>query len=346
MRASFAVIGVALGLLCATGAGCTALAGIDELVDVPCAQEVCVDDSGADSIAAEVDAAPDSTVEETSDDSGIAEETSGDATIDSSDDTTVDTGADTGAADVGTDAGPTDTGGFDAGPCTSAVSPLATITSGGKTYGIEVTEVTTAQYAAFLAASVSTLGQPGYCLWNSSYTPSGWSAPTASTCHLPVVNVDWCDAYAYCAWAGRRLCGKIDNTSVSIGEGNDASKSQWYRVCTNGGTTTVSYGSTATNGTCVDTAYDGTPGYAAGSDVARAVGSASACHGIASPYSDVLDMTGNVREWEDSCSGKTSAFDDCRTRGGSFQTDAPCSGSATSNRSTTAGDLGFRCCTP
>ena len=21
--------------------------------------------------------------------------------------------------------------------------------------------------------------------------------------------VDWCDAYAYCEWAGKRLCGKI-----------------------------------------------------------------------------------------------------------------------------------------
>ena len=55
-------------------------------------------------------------------------------------------------------------------------------------------EVTTARYAKFLAAT------------GSVRPPQAWEALDSSAgADLPVVGVDWNDAAAYCAWAGRRL---------------------------------------------------------------------------------------------------------------------------------------------
>lgn len=55
-------------------------------------------------------------------------------------------------------------------------------------------EVTTGRYAKFLAAT------------GSARPPEKWEAiDLAAAAELPVVGVDWNDAAAYCAWAGRRL---------------------------------------------------------------------------------------------------------------------------------------------
>jgi formylglycine-generating enzyme len=55
-------------------------------------------------------------------------------------------------------------------------------------------EVTTARYAKFLAAT------------GSLRPPDDWERlDAAAAADLPVVGVDWNDATAYCAWAGRRL---------------------------------------------------------------------------------------------------------------------------------------------
>lgn len=70
-------------------------------------------------------------------------------------------------------------------------------------YCMDATEVTNADYAAFLAANPPTSGQVAWCAWNTSYLPPfGWPA-TGKENH-PVVRVDWCDARAYCKWAGKR----------------------------------------------------------------------------------------------------------------------------------------------
>jgi formylglycine-generating enzyme required for sulfatase activity len=55
-------------------------------------------------------------------------------------------------------------------------------------------EITTARYAKFLAAT------------GSVRPPDEWEAVApGSASELPVIGVDWNDAAAYCAWAGRRL---------------------------------------------------------------------------------------------------------------------------------------------
>ena len=86
---------------------------------------------------------------------------------------------------------------------------------GGGTYCMDSTEVTRDQYKAF--AGISPSGQPAFCGWNTTYTPvqktggqcSKGEWPPGSNGALPVVCVDWCDAYMFCKWAGKRLCSMI-----------------------------------------------------------------------------------------------------------------------------------------
>jgi formylglycine-generating enzyme required for sulfatase activity len=64
-------------------------------------------------------------------------------------------------------------------------------------------------------------------------------------------------------------------------------------------------------------------------------------------YEGVYDMSGNVREWEDSCNGSMGKEDRCRLRGGSFYTDADylrCDGGVDGSRGDRCEEIGFRCC--
>src|SRR5262249_6636582 len=91
----------------------------------------------------------------------------------------------------------------------------------GQTWCIDSTEGTQAQYAAFLADKAGDVsGQSAECQWNTSYVPLSACSrfpsfdPVARK-NKPVSGVDWCDALAFCKWAGKRLCGAIgDGGSV------------------------------------------------------------------------------------------------------------------------------------
>ena len=194
----------------------------------------------------------------------------------------------------------------------------------GGSYCVDRTEVTNADYAAFLIASPPTSGQLSSCGWNATYVPPyGW--PAAGKDSYPVVWVDWCDAYAFCAWAGKRLCGK----------------SEWYNACSAGGTRTYPYGSTYNTTACVGGDYDGTPGYG-GTDYAQQAGSVVSCEG---GYPGLFDLSGNVFEWQDSCSGTP---DYCLFGGGAFGSGASqleCGAGISASRDTRYPTMGFRCCT-
>jgi formylglycine-generating enzyme required for sulfatase activity len=151
------------------------------------------------------------------------------------------------------------------------------------------------------------------------------------------VNVDWCDAYAYCQWAGKRLCGRIGGGPLGFDEIADATQSQWHRACSAGGTQPYPYGDVYDRDAC--------NGVERGAGDALPVGQLADCEG---GYPGIFDLSGNIWEWEDACDGFDGASN-CRMRGGSFNDVAfglRCSADPIPGRLSHANDLGFRCCAP
>ncbi|WP_394842688.1 formylglycine-generating enzyme family protein [Pendulispora brunnea] len=245
--------------------------------------------------------------------------------------------------------------GFDSG-CPSTRGPSMVQAHGlgpdASKFCIDSTEVTREQYAAFLAANVATTGQPKACAFNKSFVPGDgfWPDGGTRTGNHPVTGADWCDAYAYCKWAGKRLCGDIKGGPHPLGKVNespDADTSQWRLACTHaedsehlapqqdfpyGGT----YNSRACNGK--DQALGTTAPVASQPD----------CVG---GFPGIYDMSGNANEWEDSCGSNDDdagpEADPCVCRGGSYVQNEPkmhCAQPFTCRRDYEGVDVGFRCC--
>lgn len=302
--------------------GCAALSGITDLEVVDCVRDDC--DSGAD---AALDAASADSADGAADARDAGKDAVMDAITDAAD------GADT-APIVCPDATPEAAIG-DAGACTGVVVP-----TGSGSYCVDATEVSNARYAAFLA-SANVCAQPSFCAWNTSFVPAAaWPAPVEKADH-PVVHVDWCDAYAYCASVGKRLCGRIGGGANAADAFDDPAKSQWFRACSNAGTRTYPYGNAYSTSACNGGDLD--------LKTTVVVGSKAACVG---GYPGLFDMSGNVWEWEDSCSAVTGAADPCRLRGGAFNNTSAGLACAVdflgiqTLRSKTYNNVGFRCCGP
>jgi formylglycine-generating enzyme required for sulfatase activity len=239
------------------------------------------------------------------------------------------------AGGLGDAVAPITDGGIEAADCPGTAGPTPVRVG---SYCIDRTEVTNAQYASFVAFANAAPPKPTVeCAWNTSFTPNyGWPASGAEQ-DLPVVGIDWCDAFAFCRWAGKRLCGAIGGGSVAAADGNDATRDQWYRVCSGAGVRGYPYGIDYDAGACN------------GASNARSnVGSHPGCVPIEHP--GVFDLSGNVAEWEDLCTpvGPAQA-DTCRVRGGSND-DSPtalaCTSTFEPRRDYAIALIGFRCCSP
>jgi formylglycine-generating enzyme len=221
-------------------------------------------------------------------------------------------------------------------PVVNAGPLMAPVGTSG--FCIDTSEVTNEQYAGFLAATnMPTL--PAVCAGSlQGFAPTmGWPYATGQE-SLPVVWVTWCDAWAYCAWAGKRLCGKVGGGTDPQSGIADPTSSQWFAACSAGGTLAYPYGAMYQAGVC----YGAAP---ANSEL-EPVESHAGCVG---GYPGIFDMSGSVWEWEDSCSAQTGLADFCQLRGGSLnqdQTALTCAENDVANRGGSTGDRGFRCCAP
>jgi formylglycine-generating enzyme required for sulfatase activity len=208
---------------------------------------------------------------------------------------------------------------------------------------IDSTEVTNAQYLEFLQTNPSLATQTSVCSWNMSYTPtSGWPFAAGQEQH-PVVYVDWCDAAAYCAWAGKRLCGRIGGGSAAYTDYANAMTIEQYHACTGGGARTYPYGNTYDPRACNGPDYDPqNPG-------TIPVGSLPTCTG---GFPGIFDLSGNVAQWQDLCNGTTGPNDICRQGAAGYlsfaslpgETLGACNLDDSDPRQATYPDLGFRCC--
>lgn len=215
------------------------------------------------------------------------------------------------------------------------------------TFCVDSTEVTNQQYAAFLAAKGSDVsGQPTACKWNTSYTPStdGLAWPyLAGRENYPVANVDWCDAFMFCGWAGKRLCGKVGGGRItSVSASTSTTMSQWTAACSGGGRTAYPYGNTFAKSTCNVDAPANVAMYV------EAVKFRPRCEG---GFPGLFDMSGNLEEWIDACDANAAATDKCGIAGSTAWTgdlvpdDLTCGGSIFGEaRNTRFYMLGFRCC--
>jgi sulfatase modifying factor 1 len=248
--------------------------------------------------------------------------------------------------DAGPDAPPVSAasggqGGADggAGSCPGIVGPLPVyIPELG--FCIDSTEVTNAQFAQFLDSKPSPASLPAVCSWKKSFEPpSAGNAVLSDDPSVPVVGIDWCDAHAFCAWNGKRLCGQIGGGQLTKAEATDPKKSEWMAACSANGTRVYPYAATT---------YD--PKACNGGDLGAnkilKAGSLLTCEG---GYPGIFDISGNTGEWEDSCdvSGSDPAQHECGARGGDLG-ESPvhmaCTFREPHDRAAREDFVGFRCC--
>jgi formylglycine-generating enzyme required for sulfatase activity len=280
----------------------------------------------------------------------------GDATFADGKDASSDGDVSDGAIDSGAEA----EGGADAGVCASKAGPsMVEIPTAGPPYCIDSTEVTRGQYAAFVQAIadrtyVPDAGDPR-CAWKSGFAIDTTcssneigDAGAADAGELPVTCIDWCDAFSFCDFAGKRLCGMIGSTKEldPVARSIDPDVSQWENACTANQTRIYPYGNAFEPNACnvVGTTDGGT---AFGSGLALP-GAYSQCSG---GYPGIYDLAGNAGEWVDACNevdgGAAETF--CVRIGGSFMSGdqlpaGTCKEFASNARINIARDVGFRCC--
>ncbi len=218
-------------------------------------------------------------------------------------------------------------------PCPSDAGPTMVLAG---SVCIDATEVTRAQYQAFLATSPSLASAPPECAFKTSFVPAGAWPPPAGAESLPVIFVDWCDATAYCKWAGKRVCGSRQGGPLKTNQGGSTT-SQWYYACSNDGLRNYPYGTTLDPKACNDRELEaGAP---------KPVATMATCD---AGYGGLFDVVGNVQEWFDGCDladAATRVNDMCLLGGGSFDTpNSSCNTIFVGPRSLTFFDLGIRCC--
>lgn len=221
----------------------------------------------------------------------------------------------------------------------------------GARYCIDSTEVTQQQYAAFLSdgpPDPAAQGRETCRAANPSFAPAPDGDSTQPGCpegtfdpkahpDSPMPCVDFCDALAFCEWSGKQLCGSVTGGPIGLDEprSNDA----WYLACSQGGRTKFSVGDTVSPEQCK----------VGQEQIGQLPSATGSCRGESPPWSDVLDLTGSLSEWQDACDDRGM----CRLRGGSVATLDPegmeCAGDFVApigHHTGSSRAAGIRCCAP
>jgi sulfatase modifying factor 1 len=219
------------------------------------------------------------------------------------------------------------------------------ITTASSPFCIDATEVTNNQYLGFTKSGfvLPAAQLPDGCQTLTAPTPSQDWPPGAGYENYPVESVNWCQAYAFCAWAGKRLCGQVGGGAISIQNSLNPALSQWVNACSQGGKRVYPYGNTFDQNACGGGGGNASP--------RELVEQRPGCVGGAP---GLFDMSGNVWEWNDTCDPPTAntpasgVF--CHALGGGFDStpsDLECTSAGQPRawtRSSTAANIGFRCC--
>ncbi|MBI5535206.1 MAG: hypothetical protein HY898_20940 [Deltaproteobacteria bacterium] len=197
-------------------------------------------------------------------------------------------------------------------------------THAGTSYCIDSREVSQGEYFTFLgvfleAPTVSAQKKADAgewpaaqgCEWNLSLMPGYGDEPCYSQApsafsqknkypSFAVACVNWCSAYSYCLWAGKRLCGRIGGGALSVPEVTDPAKAEWFNVCSQGGKTTFGYGD-------VYNPDVPTPNHLTVNGSGLWADSPDQCRGTLSPFDKIQGIGCNVAEWQDACEVKPAA---------------------------------------
>ena len=196
---------------------------------------------------------------------------------------------------------------------------------------MDTTEVTNAQYAEFVAAGMRFDTPP--CDATTPYAPTANGAAGE-----PVRGVPFCAARAFCAWAGKRLCGRR-NPAGTGGALEPAllgrpDLDEWTATCSNDGVTDYPYGKTFDGKACNGDDF--------GARIPLAAGGLAGC--ASADGGGPRDLSGNVWEWIDCCEPDGGA---CFAHGGAFNSPQPeltCASRLRLARETALDTVGFRCC--
>ncbi|EYF08819.1 formylglycine-generating enzyme family protein [Chondromyces apiculatus] len=199
------------------------------------------------------------------------------------------------------------------GLCACPTGMLVSPVIGGGAYCIDQYEVTKKEYNIFLQANPNMAGLPTICAGNVYQPSAEW--PPVDT-RTPVTAIDWCDAYTYCKYAGKHLCGRIGGGTNPPGSHANASQSEWFSACSGQGVSAYPYGNTYSAGMCNGGSNGTTLQRKRENPVPPEVDLPPfpTCNGA---VSTLYQMSGNASEWEDSCNATMTS---CRVRGGSVNT--------------------------
>jgi formylglycine-generating enzyme required for sulfatase activity len=209
----------------------------------------------------------------------------------------------------------------DVAACPTGLRGPSMVPSPDASFCIDSTEVSAGDYSEFVAAVAADaavdFSQRPWCRADAGFAPSqGPLSPSG-----PVRCVSYCDAYAYCQWAGKHLCTGEPTTG------------EWPRACTNEFERSLPYGQDG-GGSC-------NFGQSADPSGPTEAGSYKSCMG---GFDGLFDMVGNVAELVDDC---TDDGGTCSVLGGAWYSSylTTCATREEQAPGTkTACGVGFRCC--